>query len=298
MPSPAYLRNKRYRVRHGKRKGGWKLLAAVLLVAMLSTLIFSAPRMVNRTQMHFPAPASERQDEMPRSESYIYPAQRWYVLRLFASQEEAQALSAAQRDRARGAGGYVYPQSGGYAVAAAGYDTREKAAGVQHNLLSYHQVESEVDVWTSPEVHIRMTGTPACLNAIRDGYDFLFALTEQSYACFAALDGGTQVRSDAEMTLLSSMETAQVLRERLLHCFPPESETTSGIFCAQEDLKALLLRLHGAMQRALNEESDVRFGAGVKEVHLMCAHGLVRHALMLEKAGDKEAAEKTLINTP
>jgi hypothetical protein len=52
------------------------------------------------------------------------------------------------------------------------------------------------------------------------------------------------------------------------------------------------------MQRALNEESDVRFGAGVKEVHLMCAHGLVGHALMLEKAGDKEAAEKTQINTP
>lgn len=283
-PNPTYVRKRRYRVQRGRKKFVLRFLLLVVLLLTAALAVQYAPALKTKVELLFPSPEKE-QDMVVISEEYVFPKQNWYVLRLLSNGTETEALTLADTFRARGAGGYTYTAADGYAVAAAAYDTREKAAAVQKNLLQYHQVETDVEVWSAPQMQIRLTGNQRQLNAMKDSYDFLFSLSSQMLDCFIALDEGTQSREQAEKVLASCMETAQVLRENLVQVFswlPPLSGEEDG-FLPQEHVKELLLQLHSAMQQALREDSAVRFGAGVKQVHLICAHGLTWHAQALPK---------------
>ena len=255
-----YMRRMKKRARR-KRAWGLVLLGAVLVFTAWGYQVWQ--------QKH--EEAAQR-----TARSCQMPGQTWYALRLGSFETEGAARERAVQFLGRGAGGVIKRAEGAFHLLAAAYENRADAVRVQENLMRFYNVESDVYSLSWDGAQMTLSGTEKQTGAMQKCYDFMNALGKTVSHLILQLDEGALSRAEAEGTVTSCMESAQLLEKELLSVFGREENVLSN------DMGAALFRVRSAFEQALREQGDVRFGAYVKRAHLEWALAMQGHRMLLQ----------------
>lgn len=194
-------------------------------------------------------------------------ARSWYALQLGAFTQENAAHQLSQEFIPRGAAGYVYAQEDVFRVYAAAYPTRAEAQSVQTR-LNEQGVSTYIQPCNESAFTLRATGTKAQLNAIKDIFTYLDALSMKFYTLSSHLDKSEMTLSEALSALASEGATCRALAEALSSTF---ADTPPAAALA---VQALLSDIALACENGQNNQSAARAGAALKNCQLMVIVGL------------------------
>jgi len=266
------LKTKRYKVGGGRIGWIFLLILGIALGAGAATLWQNGglPLPVGTVSL-LPKPTLTPEESARGEKLFTLPGHTWYALQVGSFDNEAQAQSAAEAFRGRGAAGYVL-KSGAYRVLAAAYETRADAQTVQTQLREQHGVDTVITEIGQMEISLRLTGQQAQLTALSDAWDALDQLTEHLSALSQRLDRREADSAQALAALQSQRETLDALNARLNTLFG------SAVPRAVQDISALLSDLSAALQSAQSASGVTRLGANIKHAHLLCVCRMAAYA--------------------
>jgi hypothetical protein len=221
-----------------------------------------------------PYPTLTPEQSIREERTVALPGRAWYALQVGSFESEAEARTAAESFRSRGAAGYIL-KSGAYRVLAAAYTTRADAQTVQTQLREQHGVETLITEIIQPEVALRLTGQQAQLTALADAWDAIDQLAGHLSELSQRLDRREADSAQGLAALQSERETLDALKARLDTLFGKAS------LPAVREVSALLSDLSAALQSAQSVPGAIRLGAGIKHAHLLCVCRMAAYAAAL-----------------
>lgn len=201
-------------------------------------------------------------------------ARSWYALQLGAFTQENAAHQLSQEFIPRGAAGYVYAQGDVFRVYAAAYPTRAEAQSVQTR-LSEQGVSTYLQPCNETAFTLRATGTKAQLDAVRDIFTYLDALSMKFYTLSSQLDKNEMPLDEALSALASEGATCRALADVLRGAFSGDMPDDA------QKVHALLSDIALACENGQNNQSAARAGAALKNCQLMVICGLEQLASAL-----------------
>jgi hypothetical protein len=159
--------------------------------------------------------------------------------------DEASARIEAARYVSRGAAGYILPGTGEYLIVGAGYDSADEAEKVLKKLAGEENLTASLAVREAPELHVRLTGARAQVQALMDAEAAFRAATASMGEAAFSLDAGTLTEAGAREALLAARAEAKRARETL------ERAAGDGQNAASQGVAALLSALEDAASAML-----------------------------------------------